>query len=155
MGTITESIDVGVDVTTAYDQWTQFESFPQFMEGVDEVRQIDDTHLHWVTSVGPVTREFDATVTEQHPDERVAWKADSGPEHAGVVTFHRLDDQTSKVTVQMDIDPEGFVENVADKAGILDQRVKGDLKRFKDFIESRGTETGAWRGEVDRPDDRT
>ena len=155
MGTITESIDVGVDVTTAYDQWTQFESFPQFMEGVDEVRQIDDTHLHWVTSVGPVTREFDATVTEQHPDERVAWKSDDGPEHAGVVTFHRLDDQTSKVTVQMDIDPEGFVENVADKAGILDQRVKGDLKRFKDFIESRGTETGAWRGDVDRPDDRT
>jgi uncharacterized membrane protein len=154
MGTITESIDVGVDVTTAYDQWTQFESFPQFMEGVDEVRQIDDTHLHWVTSVGPVTREFDATVTEQHPDERVAWKSDSGPEHAGVVTFHRLDDQTSKVTVQMDIDPEGFVENVADKAGILDQRVKGDLKRFKDFIESRGAETGAWRGDVDRPDDR-
>ena len=154
MGTITESIDVGVDVTTAYDQWTQFESFPQFMEGVDEVRQIDDTHLHWVTSVGPVTREFDATVTEQHPDERVAWKSDNGPEHAGVVTFHRLDDQTTKVTVQMDIDPEGFVENVADKAGILDQRVKGDLKRFKDFIESRGTETGAWRGDVDRPDDR-
>jgi uncharacterized membrane protein len=154
MGTITESIDVGVDVTTAYDQWTQFESFPQFMEGVDEVRQIDDTHLHWVTSVGPVTREFDATVTEQHPDERVAWKSDSGPEHAGVVTFHRLDDQTSKVTVQMDIDPEGFVENVGDKAGILDQRVKGDLKRFKEFIESRGAETGAWRGEVDRPDDR-
>jgi uncharacterized membrane protein len=153
MGTITESIDVGVDVTTAYDQWTQFESFPEFMEGVDEVRQIDDTHLHWVTSVGPVTREFDATVTEQHPDERVAWKSDSGPEHAGVVTFHRLDDQQTKVTVQMSIDPEGFVENVADKAGVLDHRVKGDLERFKDFIENRGTETGAWRGEVDRPGD--
>jgi uncharacterized membrane protein len=85
----------------------------------------------------------------------VAWKSDSGPEHAGVVTFHRLDDQTSKVTVQMTIDPEGFVENVGDKAGILDHRVKGDLERFKEFIESRGTETGAWRGEVDRPDDRT
>jgi uncharacterized membrane protein len=153
MGTITESIDVGVDVTTAYDQWTQFESFPQFMEGVDEVRQIDDTHLHWVTSVGPVTREFDATVTEQHPDERVAWKSDDGPEHAGVVTFHRLDEQQTKVTVQMSIDPDGFVENVADKANILDQRVKGDLKRFKEFIESRGTETGAWRGDVDRPGD--
>jgi uncharacterized membrane protein len=152
MGTITESIDVGVDVTTAYDQWTQFESFPEFMEGVDEVRQIDDTHLHWVTSVGPVTREFDATVTEQHPDERVAWKSDSGPEHAGVVTFHRLDDQSSKVTVQMSIDPEGFAENVADKAGVLDRRVKGDLKRFKDFIESRGTESGAWRGDVEAPE---
>jgi uncharacterized membrane protein len=153
MGTITESIDVGVDVTTAYDQWTQFESFPEFMEGVDEVRQIDDTHLHWVTSIGPVTREFDATVTEQHPDERVAWKSDDGPEHAGVVTFHRLDEQQTKVTVQMSIDPDGFVENVADKANILDQRVKGDLKRFKEFIESRGTETGAWRGDVDRPGD--
>ncbi|MGA9100445.1 SRPBCC family protein [Aeromicrobium sp.] len=151
MGTIEESIDVGVDVTTAYDQWTQFESFPEFMEGVDEVRQIDDTHLHWVTSVGPVTREFDATVTEQHPDERVAWKSDDGPEHAGVVTFHRLDDQVTKVTVQMSIDPEGFVENVGDKAGILDHRVKGDLKRFKEFIEKRGSETGAWRGDVDQP----
>jgi uncharacterized membrane protein len=153
MGTITESVDVGVGVSTAYDQWTQFESFPQFMEGVDEVRQIDDTHLHWVTSVGPVTREFDATITEQHPDERVAWKSDDGPNHAGVVTFHRLDDEQTRVTVQMDIDPEGFVENVADKANILDQRVKGDLKRFKDFIESRGSETGAWRGDVDQPDD--
>ena len=151
MGTITESIDVGVDVTTAYDQWTQFESFPEFMEGVDEVRQIDDTHLHWVTSIGPVTREFDATVTEQHPDERVAWKSDDGPEDAGVVTFHRLDDQQTKVTVQMSIDPDGFVENVADKAQILDHRVKGDLKRFKEFIENRGTETGAWRGDVDTP----
>jgi uncharacterized membrane protein len=155
MSTITESVDVEVDVSTAYNQWTQFESFPHFMEGVEEVRQLDDTHTHWVTKVGGATREFDATITEQHPDERVAWKSDDGPEHAGVVTIHRLDDQTSKVTVQMDIDPEGFVENVADKAGILDQRVKGDLKRFKDFIESRGAETGAWRGDVDRPDDRS
>ena len=108
MGTITESIDVDVDVSTAYNQWTQFESFPEFMDGVDEVRQLDDTHLHWVTSVGPATREFDATVTEQHPDERVAWKSDDGPEHAGVVTFHRLDDQQTKVTVQMSIDPDGL-----------------------------------------------
>ena len=151
MGTITESVDVAVDVTTAYDQWTQFESFPEFMEGVDEVRQLDDTRLHWVTSVGPVTREFDATITEQHPDERVAWKSDDGPTHAGVVTFHRLDEGMTKVTVQMEIDPEGFVENVADKAGVLDARVKGDLGRFKSFIEERGTETGAWRGDVDAP----
>ena len=151
MGTITESVDVAVDVTTAYDQWTQFESFPEFMEGVDEVRQLDDTRLHWVTSVGPVTREFDATITEQHPDERVAWKSDDGPTHAGVVTFHRLDEGMTKVTVQMEIDPEGFVENVADKAGVLDARVKGDLGRFKSFIEERGSETGAWRGDVDSP----
>ena len=121
------------------------------MEGVDEVRQLDDTHLHWVTSVGSSTREFDATVTEQHPDERVAWKSETGPEHAGVVTFHRLDEQVAKVTVQMSIDPDGFVENVADKVGVLGRRVKGDLKRFKEFIESRGDETGAWRGDVDAP----
>lgn len=151
MSTITDSVDVNVDVSTAYNQWTQFESFPQFMEGVEEVRQIDDTHLHWVTKVGPVTREFDATVTEQHPDERVAWRSDDGPEHAGVVTFHRLDENTTKVTVQMSIDPEGFVENVGDKAGILKLRVKGDLDNFKDFIENRSSETGAWRGDVDHP----
>jgi len=152
MSTITDSIDVDVDVTTAYNQWTQFETFPQFMEGVDEVKQLDDTHLHWVTSVGPVTREFDATITEQHPDERVAWKSDDGPEHAGVVTFHRLDDNQARGTVQMDIDPEGFVEKVGDAAGILDRRVKGDLERFKEFIESHdGAETGAWRGDVERP----
>ncbi|OZM71340.1 cyclase [Amycolatopsis antarctica] len=151
MSNITESVDVAVDVPTAYNQWTQFESFPQFMEGVDEIRQTDDKHLHWKVSVGGVSREFDATVTEQNPDERVAWRSDDGPRHAGVITFHRIDDKTSRVTAQMDIDPEGVVENVADKLGILDRRVKGDLKRFKDFIESRGGhETGAWRGDVDR-----
>jgi uncharacterized membrane protein len=152
MSTITESVDVAVDVSTAYNQWTQFESFPQFMEGVDEIRQIDDTHTHWVTSIAGVTREFDATITEQKPDERVAWRSDEGPDHAGVITFHRLDDTTTRVTAQMDIDPEGFAENAADKLGILDRRVKGDMRRFKEFIESRGGhETGAWRGEVHRP----
>jgi uncharacterized membrane protein len=99
-----------------------------------------------------VTREFDATVTEQHPDERVAWKSDSGPDHAGVVTFHRLDDNSTRVTTQMDVDPDGFVENVADKLGILKARVSGDLQRFKKFIEDRPTETGAWRGDVSQPD---
>ena len=152
MSTITESVDVAVDVSTAYNQWTQFESFPQFMEGVDEIRQIDDTHIHWVTSIGGVTREFDATITEQRPDERVAWRSDEGPDHAGVITFHRLDGTTTRVTAQMDIDPEGFGESVADKLGILDRRVKSDMHRFKEFIESRGgRETGAWRGEVHRP----
>jgi uncharacterized membrane protein len=152
MSTITESVDVGVDVSTAYNQWTQFESFPQFMEGVEEIRQIDDTHTHWVTSIAGVTREFNATITEQNPDERVAWRSDEGPNHAGVITFHRLDDTTTRVTAQMDIEPEGFAENAADKLGILDRRVKGDMRRFKEFIESRGgRETGAWRGEVERP----
>ncbi len=151
MSTITESVDVDVPITTAYDQWTQFESFPQFMDGVEEIRQIDDTHNHWVIKVAGVTREFDATITEQHPEERIAWRADDGPNHAGVVTFHRLDDNKTRVTAQMDIDPEGFVENVADKAGILDRRIKADMKRFKEFIESRGSETGGWRGDVQRP----
>jgi uncharacterized membrane protein len=151
MSSIVETVDVAVPVSTAYNQWTQFESFPEFMEGVQEIRQLDDTHTHWVAEVAGVKREFDATITEQLPDERVAWRSDSGPDHAGVITFHRLDDRTTRVTAQMDIDPEGFVENVADKTGILRGRVKGDMRRFKEFIERRGTETGAWRGEVDRP----
>ncbi|SDC87367.1 SRPBCC family protein [Actinokineospora iranica] len=150
MSTITESVDVAVPVSTAYNQWTQFETFPRFMEGVEEIRQLDATHTHWVTKIGGVTREFDAKITEQIPDERVAWHSEGKPDHGGVVTFHRLDEKTTRVTAQMEIDPEGFAENVADKVGILNHRVKGDMKRFKEFIEERGgRETGAWRGEVD------
>jgi uncharacterized membrane protein len=152
MSTTTASVDVNRPIDVVYNQWTQFESFPEFMEGVERIEQRDDTHLHWVIKVGGITREFDATVTEQHPEERVAWKSDSGPDHAGVVTFHRLDDEKTRVTTQMDVDPEGFVENVADKLGILKARVSSDLERFKKFIESRPGETGAWRGDVSRPD---
>ena len=151
MSTVTESVDVHVPISTAYNQWTQFESFPQFMEGVDRIDQTDATHTHWVVSIAGVEREFDATITEQHPEERVAWKTEQGPQHAGVITFHRLDDTTTRVTAQMDIDPDGFLENVADKLGVLDRRVKADLKRFKEFIEHRGSETGEWRDDVDRP----
>lgn len=152
MSTTTASIDVNQPISTVYNQWTQFESFPEFMEGVEQVQQTDATHTHWRIKVGPISREFDATITEQHPEERVAWKSDSGPEHAGVVTFHRLDDANTRVTTQMDVDPEGFIENAADKLGILKARVHGDLERFKQFIESRPGETGAWRGDVSRPD---
>ncbi|MGM7644959.1 SRPBCC family protein [Nocardia sp. JW2] len=151
MSTVIEAVDVHVPVATAYNQWTQFESFPQFMHGVDRIEQLDDTHTRWTVDIAGATRTFDATITEQHPEERIAWKSDDGPQHAGVVTFHRLDDSTTRVTVQMDIDPDGFVENIADKTGVLDRRIKGDVRRFKDFIESRGSETGAWRGDVDRP----
>jgi uncharacterized membrane protein len=152
MSTITKSVDVEADVSTVYNQWTQFADFPRFMDGVDRIDQVDDTHTHWTISVAGVTKQFDATITEQNRDERVAWKSDSGPNHAGVVTVHRLDDAHTRVTVQMDVDPEGFVENVADKSGVLDHRVQGDLDRFKKFIEDRdGHETGAWRGDVDRP----
>jgi uncharacterized membrane protein len=150
MTSVVETVDVAVDVPTAYNQWTQFESFPQFMEGVEEVRQLDATHTHWVTKVGGVTREFDATITEQHADERIAWRSQNGTEHAGVVTFHRLGPAMTRVTAQMEMDPTGFAETVADKTGLIQRRVKGDLDRFKQFIESRGQETGAWRGDVPR-----
>ncbi|MFL6127809.1 MAG: SRPBCC family protein [Mycobacteriales bacterium] len=151
MSTVEKSIDVDVPVSTAYNQWTQFESFPEFMEGVDRVDQTSDTMTHWVTSIGGVSREFDAQITEQHPDERIAWTSVDGPKQAGVVTFHRLDDVSTRVMLQMDFEPEGLAENVGDKLGFVSRRAAGDLERFKKFIESRGLETGAWRGNVDRP----
>ncbi|MGH2418306.1 MAG: SRPBCC family protein [Candidatus Limnocylindria bacterium] len=151
MASVVESIDVKVPVSTAYNQWTQFEQFPRFMEGVKSVTQTDDTHLRWVAEVGGQEKEWEAEISEQHADERVAWNATAGAENAGVVTFHRIDDETSRVTLQMDVDPEGIVENVGTALGFLDRRVKGDLERFKEYIESRGTESGAWRGEVEAP----
>ncbi|KRB73193.1 cyclase [Nocardioides sp. Root190] len=152
MSTIQQSIDVEVPVRTAYNQWTQFESFPQFMSGVESITQLDDKHLHWVTSIAGVEREFDAEITEQHPDERVAWASTGGDaKHAGVVTFHRLDDTTSRVMVQIDWEPSGLVEKVGSAVNVDDHRVKGDLTRFKEFIEGRGHESGAWRGDVDAP----
>jgi uncharacterized membrane protein len=152
MSTVTESVDVAVPVRTAYNQWTQFEEFPRFMEGVAEIRQVSDTMTHWRTEIAGVKREFDAKITEQLPDERVAWTSVGGATQAGVVTFHRLDESRTRVTVQMDFEPEGVVETAGDKLGVVDRRVKGDLKRFKEFIEGRGgAESGAWRGEVDRP----
>jgi uncharacterized membrane protein len=148
MTTVEESIEVAVPVTTAYNQWTQFESFPHFMEGVERVEQITDTMTHWVTKVGGVEREFDAKITEQHPDERVAWTSVDQPRQAGVVTFHRLSPDRTKVMVQMDFEPEGLVENVGDRLGVVTRQVKGDLERFKDYIEDRGIESRGWRGEV-------
>ena len=150
MSQIQESIDVAVSVRTAYDQWTQFEEFPHFMEGVKEIRQLDDTHTHWRADVGGVEREFDAEITEQTPDQRVAWRVTDGRAHAGVVTFHRLDDGRSRVMLQMDYEPDGAVETVGDALGFATRRVKGDLERFKTLIEERGAggESGAWRGEV-------
>ena len=151
MSTIEQSIELDVPVQTAYNQWTQFEEFPRFMEGVEEVRQIDDTHLHWVAEFGGTRHEWDAVITEQSPDERVAWRNTDGKDNAGVVTFHRLSDTRSKLMVQMDFVPEGLKENIGDAIGAPDRRVKGDLQRFKEMIEARGQETGAWRGEVEPP----
>jgi uncharacterized membrane protein len=151
MSTVTESVDVTVPVRKAYDQWTQFATFPQFMGGVESITQQDSTHTHWKTKVGGVEREFDAEITEQHPDERVAWKSVDGTTHAGVVTFHRLSDDETRVTVQLDWQPEGIVEKVGAVVGVDDHQVKADLGRFKDFIENRSQETGAWRGDVSPP----
>ncbi|ASW55189.1 SRPBCC family protein [Plantactinospora sp. KBS50] len=152
MSTVTESIDVNVPVNTAYNQWTQFESFPKFMGGVESITQLDDRRTHWVTKVAGVRREFDAEITEQHPDERVAWKSlDGDTRHAGVVTFHRLNNEQTRVTIQLDWRPEGLVEKAGNAVGADDHQVKADAKRFKEFIEQRGAETGAWRGDVPRP----
>ena len=148
MSTIEESVEVDVPVSTAYNQWTQFEEFPQFMEGITEVRQVDDTHMHWVAEIAGQRREWDARVTEQTPDERIAWTSEAGMKNAGVVTFHRLSDDRTKIMLQLDHDPDGMAETVGDWLGIAKRRAKGDLERFKDMIESRGVESGAWRGEV-------
>jgi uncharacterized membrane protein len=146
-----EAIEVDVPVRTAYDQWTQFEDFPHFMEGVKDVVQRDDTHLTWTIEIAGQKREFDAEITEQVPDERVAWRTTDGTTHAGVVTFHRIGDTRTRVTLQLTTVPEGAVEKLGDKLGLVKSRVKGDMKRFKEFIESRRLPTGAWRGEVHRP----
>jgi uncharacterized membrane protein len=154
MSTVTKSVDVNVPIRAAYDQWTQFEEFPRFMEGVKEVRQLDDTHLHWKAEIAGVTKEWDAEITEQHPDERVAWKSTSGAPNAGVVTFHRLDDDHTRVTLQLDVEPDGPIETVGDWAGVLDRQVEEDLDRFSKYITGRGEPTGAWRGNVESPSSR-
>lgn len=151
MSSVTESVDVNVPVSAAYNQWTQFEEFPQFMDGVDQISQLDEAHTHWVTSIGGVQREFDAEITEQHPDERVAWTSTDGTTHAGVVTFHRLSDAQCRVTVQLDWQPAGVVEKVGSALGLDSRQVKSDLARFKKIIEDRGSESGGWRGDIDRP----
>jgi len=152
--TIEQHVDVDVPVRAAYDQWTQFEQFPQFMEGIESVTQIDDTHLRWVAEVAGTRREWDAEITEQHPDHRIAWRSTDGKTNAGVVTFHRLDDAKTRVAVQMDYDPEGITEKAGSVLGLDDRRVKGDMQRFKELIEKRGTPTDGWRGDVANPDDR-
>lgn len=153
MTQVIETIDVNVPVRTAYNQWTQFESFPKFLDEVVSITQIDETHTHWVIKVAGQEREFDATITEQHPDERVAWTSTTGDvAHAGVVTFHKLSDTESRVTVQLDWTPEGLVEHLGAFVGAGSHAVKKDLKNFKEFIESAGAETGAWRGDVEDGD---
>jgi uncharacterized membrane protein len=150
MPKVDDSIDVGVSVQQAYNQWTQFEEFPRFMEGIQSVQQIDDGHVKWVAEVRGETREWTTEITEQVPDEKIAWKTIGGEvKNDGVVTFEQVGDAHTRINVQMDVEGESSTENVAgDLLGVVKSQVRGDLERFKQLIESRGEETGAWRGEV-------
>jgi uncharacterized membrane protein len=150
MSTIEKSIEVNVPAHSAYNQWTQFEEFPKFMEGVVEVRQLDDKNLHWRTNIGGKEKDFDAEITEQIPDKRIAWRSRSGAPNAGVLTFHPIADQRTRIMLQMEYEPEGIIENAGDLLGVMSRRVEGDLKRFKEFIESSGGATRGWRGQIER-----
>jgi len=148
METVERSITVNVPITTAYNQWTQFEEFPHFMTGVEEVRQEGDTHLFWRANIAGKTVEWEAEITKQEPDSRIAWKSTTGAHNAGIVTFQSGGASSTEINLSLEYEPEGFVENVGSTLGLVGARVEGDLQRFKEFIESRRTETGAWRGEV-------
>ena len=148
MAKIEKSIDINVPLRTAYNQWTQFEDFPRFMEGVKEVKQMDNKRLHWRAEVGGKDKEWDAEISEQSPDRRIAWQSTTGVRNAGQVSFQPIDDNRTRVTLLMDYEPEGMVEKAGDAMGVVSGRVEGDLQRFKEFIESRGAESGAWRGEI-------
>jgi len=150
MSRIEKSIEVSVPPSTAYNQWTQFEEFPRFMEGIEEVQQLDDKRLHWRADIGGKREEWDAEIVEQVPDQRVAWRSTSGAPNSGVVTFESLGTATTRVNLQLEYTPQNAVESAGDAIGVLSRRVEGDLRRFKEYIESRGAETGAWRGEIDQ-----
>jgi uncharacterized membrane protein len=146
--TIEESIEVQAPVSTVYNQWTQFEDFPLFMEGVDHVQQIDDTRLHWVATVAGRTAEWDAKILEQHPDRQISWISEDGKETRGTVSFEQIDDSRTLVRLTMSYQAEGSVEMIGSAAGLDTRRIRSDLQRFKELIESRGTESGAWRGRI-------
>jgi uncharacterized membrane protein len=144
-----ETIDVDVPISVAYNQWTQFEEFPRFLDEVESITQVTETLTEWKVKVGGVEREFEATITEQHPDERVAWTSTGGQvDHGGVVTFHRLGDTTTRVTVQLDWEATGLLEKLGGALGVDNHAIKKDLKNFKEYIEAKGVEDGAWRGDV-------
>ncbi len=151
MGSTTHTIEVKAPIKAVYNQWTQFEDFPHFMEGVEEVRQEGDKHLFWKANVGGKEKSWEAEIVDQVPDQRIAWQSMSGAPNSGEVTFEELDTQRTRVTLTMDYEPEGMLEKAGDALGIPSGRVEGDLRRFRDYIESRGTETGAWRGEIGGP----
>lgn len=148
--TVADRIEVECPISTVYNQWTQFEEFPRFMEGVESVRQLDDRTLHWIASIGGVTREWDARIVDQEPDQRIAWEATTGATNRGVVTFRPVDATRTEVNLELEFEGEGIVEKVGEKLGLVEGQAKADLERFKTFIEARQVETGGWRGEVDQ-----
>ncbi|MFG2191895.1 SRPBCC family protein [Streptomyces sp. NPDC048639] len=149
MGMVRESVEVEVPVQIAYNQWTQFEEFPNFMESVERVTQVDASHNRWTTKIAGVQREFDTEIIDQLPDERIAWRTTSGDvKQRGLVTFQPLDDTRTRVDLVMDVEPAGITDKAGDMLGVLDRRTKGDMKRFKEFIEHRGAESGGWRGRI-------
>jgi uncharacterized membrane protein len=148
---VEKTIDVAVPARTAYNQWTQFEEFPKFMGGVQEVRQLNDRTLHWIAKIGGVKREWDATILEQAPDQKIAWAATTGATNAGAVYFQPLGSDRTAVRLSLEYEPEGLVEKTGDFLNIVEKQAEKDLEKFKEFIESRGAETGAWRGSVSEP----
>jgi uncharacterized membrane protein len=148
MEMIEKTIDLNIPVRTAYNQWTQFEEFPRFMDGVESVKQLDDTTLQWVANIGGERKEWRARITEQIPDQRIAWRSEGGDFTSGIVSFEGLGPNKTRLTVQLNYEPKGMTEKIGDMLGVVSRRVHGDLARFKDFIESKGHETGAWRGTV-------
>ena len=148
MERIEKTFEVDVPVNTVYNQWTQFEEFPQFMEGVQEVRQTDDTHLHWKAKIAGKEKEWDSQIVEQVPDKVIAWRSISGAPNAGTVRFEPLNKERTRVKLTMEYEPQGFVEKAGDSLGIVSGKVESAVERFKDLLEKRRSETGAWRGEV-------
>lgn len=150
MATYTEFVEVNVPLSVAYNQWTQFETFPHFMEGVESIEQVTDTELIWHAEIAEMDLTWKAEITEQEPDQRIAWTNTSGATNSGVVTFHYIDDNRTRVTLQLTYEPEGFIENVGAALGIVEGRVRGDMLRFKKFIEARDEATGAWRETIEQ-----
>jgi len=148
METIEKSVEVDAPLQAVYNQWTQFEEFPRFMQGVEEVRQLSDTRLFWKAEIWGKAAEWEAEIFEQVPDQRIAWRSVTGHPNAGAVSFQSLGEGRTRVTLTMSYEPLGALEKIADALGIVTARVEGDLQRFREFIEERGRATGAWRGEV-------
>ncbi|MBV9391103.1 MAG: SRPBCC family protein [Verrucomicrobia bacterium] len=146
--TITKGIEIGAPIRVVYNQWTQFEDFPRFLEGVEEVRQIDPKNLHWRAKIGGKSKEWDARITQQIPDQKIAWESVSGAPNGGSVNFTSIANEKTQVTLTLVYEPEGMMEQTGDALGLLESRIEGDLERFRDFIESRARETGHWRGRV-------